>query len=101
MIMPPSRSCGWPNRWTPRAPEFARIPPSTLAIVRRDAAQRTEAERNELMQHYLSVAPGLKSEREELANLKQKLEESKPYTSVPIFRELAGDKRRKTHVQRR
>ena len=84
-----------------RAPEFARVPLSTLAILRTDATKRTEAQRKEVLGYYLSIAPALQSERDELAGVKKQLEESKPYTTVPILRELAGDKRRKTHLQRR
>jgi hypothetical protein len=84
-----------------RAPEFARIPPSTLAILRAEATKRTEAQRKEVLAYYLSIAPALQKERDELAGVKKQLEESKPYTTVPVLRELADDKRRKTHVQRR
>jgi hypothetical protein len=84
-----------------RAPEFARTLPTTLAILRADASKRTEAQRKEVLAHYLSIAPALQKEREELAGVKKQLEESKPYTTVPVLRELAGDQRRKTHVQRR
>ena len=84
-----------------RAPEFARLPSSTLAILRTDSAKRTAAQRQALLQFYLSIAPGLKSEREELAQLEKTLAELKPYTTVPILQELAGDKRRKTRLQRR
>jgi len=84
-----------------RAPEFARAPPSTLAILRTDAMKRTEAQRKEVLGHYLSIAPALQNERDKLAGVKKQFEESKPYTTVPILRELGGDKRRKTHLQRR
>jgi len=39
--------------------------------------------------------------RGELAGLKKQFEEMKPYTTVPILRELAGEKRRKTFLQHR
>ncbi len=84
-----------------RAPEFSRVPPSTLVILRAGPAKRTEAQRKEVRGYYLSIAPALQRERAELASVKQRLEESKPYTTVPILRELAGDKRRKTQLQRR
>ncbi len=84
-----------------RAPEFSRVPPSTLAVLRAGPAKRTEAQRKEVRGYYLSIAPALQRERDELASVKKQLEESKPYTTVPILRELAGDKRRKTQLQRR
>jgi hypothetical protein len=84
-----------------RAAEFARTPPSVLAIIRKSAEPRTTKERDELSEFYLTVAPALDPERQQLASLKKQVEELKPYTTVPIMRELTGDKRRKTHVQQR
>ncbi len=84
-----------------RAPEFARTSPALLAVIRTTPEQRTASQRDELARHYVSVAPALKAERDELAALKKQVEELKPYTTVPILRELAGEKRRKTQIQRR
>jgi len=84
-----------------RAPEFSWAPPATLAILCAGPAKRTEAQRKEVRGYYLSIAPALQSERAELASVQKQLEESKPYTTVPILRELAGDQRRKTQLQRR
>ncbi|HUR46009.1 MAG TPA: DUF1553 domain-containing protein, partial [Candidatus Saccharimonadales bacterium] len=84
-----------------RARQFAEIPPTTLAILRQDSAQRTPAQRKEVLDYYLSIAPALQQQREELAAVKKQLANSKPYTTVPVLNELAADKRRKTHVQRR
>ena len=85
----------------PRAAEYGRTPTTLLAILRTPAAQRKESDRVELTRHYLSLAPALEAERQQLASLKKQLQETKPYTTVPVLRELAGDKRRKTRVQRR
>ena len=85
----------------PRAAEYGRTPPPILAILRMPAEQRKESDREQLTRHYLSLAPALDPERRELAGLKKQLEETKPYSTVPVLRELAGDKRRQTHVQRR
>ena len=82
-------------------PNIAGVPAPILAILSAKAAERTDAQRQEARNFYLSVAPGLRGEREQLAGLRKKLEEEKAYTTVPILRELAGDKRRKTHLQRR
>ncbi len=84
-----------------RAPEFASVPSTTLAILRSDSNKRTKAQRAEVLDYYLSIAPALQDDRDALASVKKKLDESKPYTTVPILRELAGDKRRKTHLQQR
>ena len=84
-----------------RAPEFARVPASTLAMLRASAAQRAAGQRQEVRGFYLTIAPLLQKERDQLASLRKRLEDEKPYTTVPVLRELAGDKRRKTHLQRR
>ena len=84
-----------------RAPEFARVPSATLSIFRVETAKRTDAQRKQVQDFYLTIAPGLKNERKELAGVRKKLQDEKPYTTVPVLRELAGDKRRATHVQQR
>ncbi len=84
-----------------RAAEFARVPAALLAVLRTGAERRTEAQRNELAAFYRSIAPALQSDRDGLAMVRKKLDESKPYTTTPIYRELASDKRRTTRLQRR
>jgi len=84
-----------------RAPEFARVPSATLSIFRVETEKRTDAQRKQVQDFYLTIAPGLRAERKELAGVRKKLEDEKPYTTVPVLRELAGDKRRATHVQQR
>ena len=84
-----------------RAPEFARVPPSTLAILRTPPARRIEAQRKKVRDYYLSIAPGLKRERDQLAGVRKQFEDEKPFTTVPVLRELVGDKRRITKLQRR
>lgn len=84
-----------------RAPEFARTPATTLVALRTGPEARTEAQREEIGRHYLSIAPPLQTQRDQLADLQKKMADLKPYTTVPVFRELAGDQRRKTQLQRR
>jgi hypothetical protein len=84
-----------------RAPEFARVPATTLAILRGAPGNRAEAHEREVREFYLTIAPGLQKERGELAGLRQKLADEKAYTTTPILRELPGDKRRETKLQRR
>lgn len=84
-----------------RAAEFARVPAATLAVLRGPAAARTGGQQDAVREFYRSIAPSLQPERERLAGLKKKLDDLKPYTAVPIYRELAGDKRRQTRFQRR
>ena len=85
----------------PRASELVRTPPAVLATVRTKPEQRTDAQREELARYYRSIAPGLKTERDQLATAEKQFSDIKPYTTVPVLRELAGDQRRKTRVQRR
>ena len=84
-----------------RALAFSKVPLPVLAALRTNAAARTDTQQKLVRDHFLSITPELKSQREELAELKKKLEAEKPYTTVPVLRELAGDQRRKTHLHRR
>jgi hypothetical protein len=80
-------------------PKYASRPSEILSLLAE--ADRSEEAREKLLKHYLRrVAPELKSERDQVAALQKKLDEMKPH-SVPIFKELAGDQRRKTHMQLR
>ncbi len=85
----------------PRASDFGRMPAGILATLRTESSKRTEAQRKDLLNYYLSLAPDLQPTRDELAGVKKQLADSKPYTTVPVLHELAGDKRRRTQVQRR
>jgi hypothetical protein len=55
----------------------------------------------EVTRFFLTIAPALAAERDRLAALEQELAEEKPLTTVPVLRELAAEKRRETHIQRR
>ncbi|MEW6155822.1 MAG: DUF1553 domain-containing protein [Verrucomicrobiota bacterium] len=82
-----------------RLPGFAALPSDIFKALQQQS--RAEAENARLTDFYFrNLAPELKAEREQLAALKKKFDEIKPFT-VPVMRELAGDKRRKTHVQLR
>jgi hypothetical protein len=52
-----------------------------------------------LEEFYLATAPALAETRARLAQAKSRFAEIKPVTTTPVLRELAGDKRRKTHLQ--
>ncbi len=84
-----------------RAAEFARVPAALMAVLRTESNRRTEAQRSELAAFYRSIAPALQADRDGLALFRKKLDESKPYTTTPIYRELTADKRRATRLQRR
>jgi len=85
----------------PRAVDVAKITAPVLAILNASAATRTEAQKTELSKFYLTIAPELAAAREQLAATRKSLADLKPATTVPIFRELAADKRRKTNIQLR
>ncbi|MBI4622078.1 MAG: DUF1553 domain-containing protein [Verrucomicrobia bacterium] len=84
-----------------RAPEIIRTPAPVLDALKIPAADRSEAQREVVTGHYMTVAPALETERQRLATLIKQLDAVKPFTTVPILSDLAGDKSRKTHVQRR
>ncbi len=78
-----------------------RTPVDVLGILAVAAEQRTPAQRERLKDYYArQLAPELKSERDKLAALRKQIDGMMPVT-VPMFRELAGDQRRKTKIQLR
>lgn len=85
----------------PRAEEHARTPAPILAILKAPPGERSASQREQLSRYYRSIAPALQPEREQLAGLKKRLEEIKPYTTAPVMRELAAENRRQTHIQHR
>ncbi len=85
----------------PRAAESARVPAAILAVLNTPAEQRNDAHRAELTKFYLTIAPELAAVRDQLVATKKSLADLKPATVVPILRELAADKRRKTNIQLR
>ena len=80
-----------------RAAEVAGIPQKIQTILSKN--EREESDREELKKYYLTIAPGLKKEREQLASLKKEFSDMKPVTTTPILTELVADKRRKTKLQ--
>ncbi len=85
----------------PRAAELTRTPPAIFALLKIEPTARTDDQREKLTAHYMTVAPGLATERQHFVALSQDLEAVKPYSTVPVMGELSGAKRRVTHIQRR
>jgi len=86
----------------PRAAEAARVPAKLLAILRTEPEKRPDAERDELRKFFLAnIAPELEPERRKLAGARKELSAIRPYTTVPVFRELSKDRRRSTRIQHR
>ena len=85
----------------PRIGEYAATPGAVVETLALEQSKRAGQQETLLREYYrTNVAPELKEERAALARLRKELARMKPET-VPIVRELAGDKRRKTHVQLR
>ena len=84
-----------------RAGQHVQTPAPVVATLSIPAEQRDEKQRAQLLDYYLrDIAPELAPEREKIVALRKQLDAIVPNT-VPIYRELAGDKRRKTRVQLR
>lgn len=83
----------------PRISDFAAIPDNILNLVTLPEVHRSPAQKSELLEFYRrNLAPELAMDRERLAVIQKQSAEIKPNT-VPIMRELGGEKRRKTHMQ--
>ena len=84
-----------------RTAEFARTPANIVALVKKPAEQRSDADRTTLTEYFLTtVAAEQQPLRNQIADIKKQLAGIQAVT-VPIQRELAADKRRKTRVQLR
>jgi hypothetical protein len=84
-----------------RAAEITRTPAPVLAALAAPVADRTDAQRETITAHYMTVAPDLETERKRLAVVTRQLAAIKPYTTVPVMAELSAEKSRQTHIQRR
>ncbi len=87
---------------SPRAVEVARTPTNIRDILAVTSEQRTPEQTASLQAWYFAnIAPELAAARERKAKLTTDLANLKPETSVPVYRELTGDARRKTKLQHR
>ena len=84
-----------------RSLAFAWTPPAVFAALKVPSESRTAEQREAIGRHYLSIAPALEDRRLRLAERRRQVAALKPYTTVPIFRELRGEQRRSTRLQRR
>jgi len=84
-----------------RYAEYVKLPPPLIGMLAKGFDSLGDGERDELRRHYFqNLAPGLAAERGMVAELEKELNGIKPST-VPVLKELAGEKRRATHLQRR
>lgn len=79
--------------------EHARTPADVLAVLSTPAEKRTPAQKAKLAEHFVSVAPETKADREQLAKVTKSLADLKPAATVPVLKELAKDRRRVTKLQ--
>jgi hypothetical protein len=82
-----------------RARGTAEIPADVLALLKKPEATRTKDEASRIAAYHRSIAPELAVSRDRLAAVKKQLEGQKAAITVPIMRELAENKRRKTAIQ--
>ncbi|MFV0446556.1 MAG: DUF1553 domain-containing protein [Planctomycetaceae bacterium] len=85
----------------PRAKEQAGYPADVIALLTQSANDRTPEQLQRLTDFYLTIAPALASARQELAAVRKQLTDQKPYTTVPVMKELSDDQRRETRLQYR
>ena len=79
----------------------SRLPSKFLAILDTPLGDRSVENSNQLSSYYREkIAPDLKTQRDELDDLRKRLAAIKPATTVPVLRELT-ENRRKTHLQHR
>ncbi len=84
-----------------QATDLARTPPAITKLSKIPELQRSKADEQHLIDHYLSIAPDLDDERARLLVVDAELAAIKPRTTVPVMRRIAIDEHRETHIQRR
>ncbi len=81
------------------AAEWAKMPADVRQIVRSGGAELGADSQVQLAAYYRSISPLLAPARDESIKLEKMLREIKPYTTVPVMRQLPGDQHRVTKVQ--
>ncbi|MFT4549620.1 MAG: hypothetical protein ACI9MB_003594 [Verrucomicrobiales bacterium] len=77
------------------------LPHVIADIIAVPTATRTPEQTAVLLDHFAAINPATAEARGELLQLKKSLVDLKPVTTVPILRDLAAGKGRKTHIQLR
>ena len=75
------------------------IPKNEFAVLSLNADQRTAPQKLQLQNYHISSLPEVQKLEKEVKELSDSLRNMKPYTSIPVMKELAEGKRRKTHIQ--
>lgn len=76
---------------------WAGIPVDVLALLRN--ANRSPEEEKRIAAFHRTIAGELAPQRRELASLEKKIANLRPFTTVPIMRDLPADQRRTTRLQ--
>ncbi len=79
---------------------WASTPPAVLTAVLTPTDQRNDAQVKAIDDHFLGITPSLADQRKRAEEISKELANIKPIT-VPVLRELAEAKRRKTRIQLR
>ena len=82
-----------------RVAEHFRLPEEIRQWIPVEPGKRTREQAAKLAAHYRTLSPTLRPYRERLAQLEKQRKALRPYTTVPIFREMPPEKRRQTHIQ--
>lgn len=79
--------------------ERFRLPEEIRQAISVELDKRTREQAAKLAAHYRTLSPTLRPYRERLAQLEKQRKALRPYTTIPIFRELPAEKSRQTHIQ--
>ncbi len=77
----------------------AALPRPVFAALSIPAGQRAKAQNDQLRAHHLANDPEVKKAEKALADATASIRNMKPFTSVPILREMDANRKRKTHIQ--
>ncbi len=83
------------------AADRAGIPADVMSILQLATDDRSPDQQQRLVDYHLSIAPPLDDSRARVARLEQQLASIKPYTTVPVLRELPANQQRETRIQLR
>ena len=80
--------------------EIAKMKPEMLEIAQTKPAKRLPGDTQRLGDYYRTeIASELNETRKQIAKTQRSLKLQKPYTTVPVMKQLASEKHRKTFVQ--
>ncbi|HZE97969.1 MAG TPA: DUF1553 domain-containing protein [Planctomycetota bacterium] len=82
-----------------RARGAAEIPAEVLALLKKPEGERSKEEAAKVAAYHRSIAPELAASRDRLAAVKKLQAEQKAAITVPVMKELAQARRRKTAIQ--